>query len=73
MPWAAIGPDLERSVHASLLRESHVAGPPWLAPKAGGIRPTEMMDFLLSASPVEIESRAVSGVWHGPQESKVHF
>lgn len=71
MPWAAFGPDLEPSVHASMKREEHVAGPVWLAPKAGNIRPSAVMDFVATAPQEELEERATSGIWTGPQESKV--
>jgi hypothetical protein len=72
MPWGAIGYDLEPTVRASILRESYAAGPAWLAPMSGTVRPSEIMNLNASSDSI-LESRATSGIWKGPVESKVHF
>lgn len=71
MPWAALGASLDPSVCESIMEESHVAGPAWLAPNSGAVRPSEMMDLIVSAPETELKARAVSGIWTGPHETKV--
>ena len=72
LPWAAVGADLEPSVRASIMRDSHVAGPAWLGPKIGTMRPSEMMELLTAAPDGDLEARAAAGIWTGPLETKVN-